>query len=142
MFNRGGQRRTIETGCGWKCVGHPTEVNKKYLRHRRYCKDCIDNNKVDELPEFNKEGGKINGWKGITIRSQKPNQMLTTAFVEGVRRDIFLDGVKSMNAALSDSRLVAALEAEPTPYLSKSQKKRMKQKAKKEAEKAEVEEPL
>jgi hypothetical protein len=135
-YQKGGQRRTIETGCGWKCVGHPTEVNKKYLRHRRYCNTCNENN-TTELPEFNKEGGKINGWKGLTNRHQQPNQMLTTAFVEGVRKDIFLDGVKSMEDALNDTRLVAALAGEGGGeiHLTKSQKKRMRQKAKKEAEK-------
>lgn len=132
----GGQRRTIEVGCGYRCVGHPQEVNKKYLIHKRYCKDCGDNN-TDVLPEFNKLGGKINGWKGVTNRNQQPNQMLTTAFVDGVRQDIFLKDVKTMADAMDNARLTAAILAEqivsgeiPVP-LSKSQKRRQKQKEKK-----------
>jgi hypothetical protein len=133
---QGGQRRTIEVNCGWRCVGHPTEVNKKYLRHKRYCKDCGDNNS-DALPEFCKEGGKINGWKGINDKGHQPNQMLTTAFLNGVRQDILLKDVKNMAEALDDTRLAAALLAEqilsaenPKP-LSKSQKKRQKKNGKK-----------
>ena len=141
MYHRGGQRRTIEAGCGWRCFGHPNEVDKKYLRHRRHCSSCKEN--TDKLTEFNKEAGLINGWKGNTNRHQKPNQMLTTAFVDGVRQDILLDGVKSMDDALYDAKLAVALETgEGVVPLSKSQKKRQKKKAKKEAEKAEVEEPL
>lgn len=107
-FQRGGQRRTIEAGCGWRCVGHPTEVNKKYILHKKYCKDCGDNN-TDKLPAFNKEGGKMNGWKGITNRNQQPNQMLTTAFVDGVRQDIHLKDVKSMEDAMDDAKLLLSL---------------------------------
>jgi hypothetical protein len=132
MFRKGGQRRTIEAGCGWRCFGHPNEVDKKYLRHRRYCSSCKEN--ADELPKFNREAGLINGWKGNTNRHQKPNQILTMAVVDGVRQDILLDGVSSIDDALYDAKLVAALEEERVVPLSKSQKKRQKKKAKKEAE--------
>jgi hypothetical protein len=87
MFQRGGQRRTIEAGCGWRCVGHPQEVNGKFKLHKKYCNTCRDAH-TEELPSFNKEGGKMNGWKGITNKGQQPNQMLTTAFIEGEQYDI------------------------------------------------------
>jgi hypothetical protein len=127
MFNRGGQRRTIETSCGYRCVGHPTEVNKKFLIHKRYCKDCGETEYA--APEFNKEGANMNGWKGVNIKQNVPNQMLTTAFVNGVRQDILLDGVTNMEDAMDEARLVASL-TNPKP-LTKSQKKRQKQKIKK-----------
>jgi hypothetical protein len=134
-YQRGGQRRTIEAGCGWRCVGHPQEVNKKFILHKKYCNTCREHHN-QELPDFNKEGGKMNGWKGITNRNQQPNQMLTTAFINGEHYDIFSKAT-SMKEAMDDTYLTANLiaggviPAEPT--LSKSQKKRQKQKAKKEA---------
>jgi hypothetical protein len=134
MFNRGGQRRTIEAGCGWCCVGHPTEVNKKYLRHKRYCNDCKEITAI--LPKFNKN--LINGWKGNFSESQKPNQLISSVFVDGERKDIILDGVKYKNNEYTRERLVTAFLEEECMVkvpLSKSQKKRQKQKAKKEAEK-------
>jgi hypothetical protein len=130
MFNRGGQRRTLEAGCGWRCVGHPTEVNKKYKLHRKYCKTCGE---VEyQAPEFNREGANMNGWNGVRLKPNCPNQMLTTAFVNGVRQDILLDGINNMENAMDEARLVAGL-TNPKP-LSKSQKKRQKQKAKKSTE--------
>jgi hypothetical protein len=130
MFNRGGQRRTIEAGCGWRCVGHPQEVNKKYLIHKRYCNDCGESEY--DAPEFNKEGANMNGWKGVNIKQNVPNKMLTTAFINGVRQDIMLDGITNMEDAMDEARLVAGL-TNPKP-LSKSQKKRQKQKSKKNTE--------
>ena len=130
MFNRGGQRRTIEAGCGFRCVGHPTEVNKKYLLHKKYCKDCGETEY--QAPEFNKEGANTNGWNGVRLKNNVPKQMLTTAFVNGVRQDILLDGISNMEDAMDEARLVASL-TDPKP-LSKSQKKRQKQKIKKATE--------
>lgn len=131
MFNRGGQRRTLEAGCGWRCVGHPTEVNKKYKIHRKYCKTCGECEY--QAPEFNKEGANMNGWKGVNIKQNVPNKMLTTAFINGVRQDIMLDGITNMEDAMDEARLVAGLTENPKP-LSKSQKKRQKKRGKKNAE--------
>jgi hypothetical protein len=130
MFSRGGQRRTLEAGCGYRCVGHPTEVNKKYLLHKRYCKECGDTEY--QAPEFNRDAANINGWKGVSLKQNVPNQMLTTAFVNGVRQDILLDGITNMEDAMDNARLVVGL-TDPKP-LSKSQKKRQKQKIKKATE--------
>ena len=128
-YQKGGQRRTIETGCGWRCVGHPNEVNGKYKIHKKFCDTCKDS--ITELPSFNKDAGKINGWKGIKNKHQQPNQMLTTAFVDGERNDIFLTGVTNIEMAMDDAKLTASLIAENlipnhTAPITKSQKKRMK----------------
>ena len=136
MFQRGGQRRTIEAGCGWRCVGHPQEVNGKFKIHKKICNICKDNY-TEGLPEFNKEGGKMNGWKGITNRGQQPNQMLTTALIEGEEYNIY-SKASSMKEAMDETILTAnllaggaeAIGAEPP--LTKSQKKRQKKKAKKQ----------
>jgi len=138
-FQKGGQKRTIETGCGWRCVGHPTEVNKKYSIHKRYCKDC--NNNVSVLPEWNREAGLINGWNGLNGRLEQTNKIMTTAFVDGVRKDILVEGVSNIEDSIKDVKLLLSLteeeikELQETPVLSKSKQKRQKQKAKKEREK-------
>lgn len=133
QFCKGGQRRTMEAGCGWRCVGHPQEVNGKWEIHRRYCKDCMDT-QTEVMPEFNKTAGLMNGWKGMTNRNQQPNQMLTTAFVNGERMDI-LTNANTLEKSMEETRLTASILAdnivEPEPVLSKSQKKRMKEKARK-----------
>jgi hypothetical protein len=131
MFSRGGQRRTLEAGCGYRSIGHPTEVNKKYLIHKRYCKECRGDTEY-QAPEFNKEAANMNGWKGVRLKQNVPNQMLTTAFVNGVRQDILLDGITNMEDAIDEAKLVVGL-TDPKP-LSKSQKKRQKQKIKKATE--------
>ena len=35
MFNRGGQKRTVELACGFRIVGHPREVDEKKKRKSR-----------------------------------------------------------------------------------------------------------
>ena len=100
MYNKGGQRRTIEAGCGYKCVGHPTEVNKKWIRHKRTCSVCKEGNSLKELPTHNKEGGLTNGWNGFTGKKQS-NRVLTTAYIDGKRNDIYLDGVKGIENAMN-----------------------------------------
>jgi hypothetical protein len=138
-YQRGGQRRTIEAGCGWRCVGHPQEVNGKFRLHKKYCETCRENH-TQELPSFNKEAGNINGWKGITNRNQQPNQMLTTAFIKGEQYDIF-SGANNLQKAMDETYLTANLIAggftQAEPVLTKSQKKRRNKKAKKQAEKDE-----
>lgn len=136
-FQKGGQKRTIETGCGWRCVGHPTEVNKKFLIHKRYCKDCINN--ISVLPKYNRKAGLINGWNGL-VGNEQTNKMITTVFVNGVRKDILVEGVSNIEDNFKDVRLLLSLtkeikELQETPVLSKSKQKRQKQKAKKEREK-------
>lgn len=132
QYSKGGQRRTIEAGCGYRCQGHPQEVNKKFEIHKRYCNTCKESH-TETLPEFNKTAGLMNGWKGINNRNNQPDQHLTTAFVDGERYDI-LTKANTLEKAMDDVRLTANLIAEniieaPEPVkLTKSQKKRMKRK--------------
>lgn len=63
----GGQRRSIQTSCGWKCVGHPQEVNKKCERHIRICKNGCNKNVT--IPEYNPRAGEFNGYD--KLRSDK-----------------------------------------------------------------------
>jgi len=127
-FNRGGKRRTIQSSCGWRCVGHPTEVDKKYIIHKRHCKECGEQSL--QLPEFNGAGGRVNGWNGLKGHS-KVNQMLSTTFVDGLRRDILVENVNTIPKATDKAVDILLTEAAPAIPLSASKKKRMKQKAKK-----------
>jgi hypothetical protein len=133
MMNFGGQRRTIETGCGWRCVGHPQEVNGKFKIHKRLCDICRESH-TKELPKFSNEAANINGsWKGIKSINNQPNQILTTALVDGEQFDIVCDA-NNINNAMDETYSYLKASLNPSGY-TKSQKKRQKQKAKKQAEK-------
>jgi hypothetical protein len=80
MFNRGGQRRTIEAGCGWRCVGHPNEVDSKYKIHKKFCNTCKDNN--FDIPKFNRTNGDINGWKGNKLKPNQNKEIATSCIVK------------------------------------------------------------
>ena len=66
-FNKGGQRRTIECGCGFSISGHPTELNLRIRLHKKKCANG-DNNSVPLA--FNPTLGNINGWKGLGKKCQ------------------------------------------------------------------------
>jgi len=64
----GGQRRTYVCSCGFKIVGHPTEVNKKIKRHQlRYCPDRVEGEPIAIVPTFNKSNADANGWSGVNV---------------------------------------------------------------------------
>ena len=130
-FNKGGQRRTIETGCGWRCVGHPNEVNKKFIIHKRYCKICED---VTMDTQFNRTAGDINGWKGQKHLSNHKNQSIINVSINGNNANVVMDNVKPTEAfekvadkVLNDDELMALFTApaptEPKQIKSKKQKK-------------------
>ena len=100
FYSKGGQRRTIEAPCGWKTICHPREANGKYKIHTRNCKTCS----YTELPEYSREVGLVNGWKGLLPNGDKPNTMLTTAFVDGIRNDVFVKA-SNMEDAIDDTKL-------------------------------------
>ncbi len=130
----GGQRRTMESTCGWRCVGHPTEVNKKFLRHKRYCNECRDDN--GEIPNFDTKNALMNGWNGIS-GFNKINKMSSTAFVNGERNDILVNGVnnpENSTKSIITSLLYLQAVQETEPTLTKSQKKRLMKKNKKTKE--------
>ena len=96
MINYGGQQRTIQSTCGFTIKGHPQEVNKKIIRHRKYCNICriaIENSLTEDNvtpPAFNKVSGMRNGWNGM-LGDRKTAQMITTAIIDGKSTDIVLD---------------------------------------------------
>jgi hypothetical protein len=132
----GGQRRTIEVTCGWRCVGHPTEVNKKFLRHQRYCNECRYD--TSEIPKFDTKSSLKNGWNGIA-GFNKINKMSSIAYVNGERQDILVNGVNnpenSTKSIITSLSLLSLEETQETPpVLTKSQKKRLMKKHKKTKE--------
>lgn len=131
-YNQGGQRRTIQAPCGWRSAGHPKEVNGKFQIHKRYCK-CCNESLIEALPQFNKTAGGMNGWKGNKHQNNQPNKRLSTAFVNGECFNIITEA-PTLEKAMDEVQLQANLLAGniTEPVLSKSQKKRQKQKAKKE----------
>jgi len=86
MFNKGGLRRTIEAPCGWRCVGHPREVNGKFNIHKRFCESCKEDNM--EVPAFNRTNGDANGWNGITIKGHRGVGQVNRTY----RTDCLVDG--------------------------------------------------
>lgn len=64
-MSNGGQKRTIQYGCGFILKGHPTEVNKKHVRHLRFCSQCSEC-LPKKLEDFSTSNGLINGWDGLS----------------------------------------------------------------------------
>lgn len=118
MFNRGGQQRTIQTPCGFQIKGHPQEVDKKLIRHTKYCNGCKEIRGDAELVypcKFNKEAGLMNGWNGLRANGGAPTQMMTTAYVDGERFDILTDAhnlIDAMDTAKLTAELLDKIEAE------------------------------
>ena len=131
MYNRGGQRRTIEATCGWRRAGHPQEVNKLYLLHKKFCNRCQET--TYEAPAFNKEAANINGWRGILPSGQQPLHIQSTCLIDGKRVEVISEA-HSVEEATRDLSLdpvrdtiieIASNMKEP------AKKKRHKKKAKK-----------
>jgi hypothetical protein len=108
MFNRGGQKRTMELGCGFRIVGHPREVEGKLKIHNKRCSTCSEFGAG--VPEFSREAGNINGWNGCR-GVKKPTKMMTTAFVNGVKSDYLVDA-SSIAEATEKVKLISSLEEE------------------------------
>jgi hypothetical protein len=131
MYNRGGQQRTIQAGCGWCRKGHPTEVNRLYKLHIKFCKQgCGETNY--EAPEFNKEAGNMNGWKGSTIKGGKTSQVQSTCLVDGKRIEVVSEA-SSIDKAIRDLRfdenidtIISVANAMPINSTLKSGAKRNK----------------
>ena len=111
-FNKGGQRRTIEVSCGWRCVGHPTEVNKKFELHKKYCKECGSTNYTPGA--FDRAAADINGWKGQYHKNNGKKESISNVSVDGVKASIHLKGVKRTDITdkivekiLTDEELIA-----------------------------------
>ena len=134
-FNRGGQRRTIELGCGWRCVGHPQEVNAKFERHKRFCNTCSPNIKLST--SFNKFEGNNNGWDGIK-GNRRVNEIHSSAVYDGQDYN-FRSKTHSIDTALrqiddmTEEELEAKSKMGTAPVITKSMKKRQKKQAKAKA---------
>jgi hypothetical protein len=136
MFNKGGQRRTMETPCGWRCVGHPNEVKGKYNIHKKFCETCKENENT-EIPKFSRENGDINGWNGINVKNNHITKVVSTCLTNGRRLDIVNDA-KSIHDAVeqlkeNDNLLatIASLEEKEIGG-DKKKKRRNKKKTKKQ----------
>lgn len=107
----GGQRRTIEAPCGWRCVGHPQEVNKKWERHIRLCSNCKET-QVKELPEHNSNSGQINGWNGIQQTKNGNvkliNKNISTVFLDGEEIEVTTER-GSVTQAIDSIKFIASL---------------------------------
>jgi len=90
--NMGGQRRITQGTCGWGCSGHPSEVNKKFERHKRFCNEC----KSMVIPKYDPIAANINGWKGTNIDG-RPDEKVITAFVAGVPMNLDIRGETTIN---------------------------------------------
>jgi hypothetical protein len=130
-----GQKRTMRSTCGWGATGQLNEVNKKFLIHRRHCKECKESNV--ELPEWNMEEALNNGFNGIS-NGKKVNKINTVAYIDGERQDLLIKGVSDVNGKIMTSLLPSVLDRlsnqEKPPILTKSQKKRLMKKNKKARE--------
>jgi hypothetical protein len=102
--SKGGQRRTIETTCGWTTKCHPREANGKYKIHIRHCSICVE----QDLPEYNRTSAKLNGWKGLMPNGNKPTIMRTSAVIEGVRNDLVVEAT-NMEDAMVNTKLTAKI---------------------------------
>ena len=101
MFNKGGQQRTIQASCGWCRKGHPNEVNKLLILHKKYCKGCAESEY--EAPAFNKDAGNINGWNGI--RSSGNSLVVqSTCLVDGKRIEVISEA-PSIEKAVTELQL-------------------------------------
>jgi hypothetical protein len=114
-FNKGGQRRTIQGPCGVVIVGHPTEVNPKFERHRRHCSICKELNAgrgFTKLPEYSKEQGMQNGWKGVTRSNEIVRELESTTYVNGERADVKIKSDKGIHTASAGDKIKEELEKE------------------------------
>jgi hypothetical protein len=102
--SKGGQRRTIETTCGWTTKCHPREANGKYKIHIRHCSICVE----QDLPEYNRKSAKLNGWKGLMPNGDKPTTMRTSVVIEGVRNDLVVEAT-NMEDAMVNTKLTSKI---------------------------------
>ena len=61
-INQGGQRRTIQLGCGYTTKGSVKECEFKMKLHSKRCSLCVGNHKSKE---FDNSMALHNGWNGL-----------------------------------------------------------------------------
>lgn len=93
--NMGGQRRVFESTCGWGCSGHPSEVIKKFERHKKFCNVC----KGMIMPKYDPVTAGYNGWRETDAYGRPDNRMVT-AVVEGVPMNFAVKGERTTDNVL------------------------------------------
>ena len=104
MFNRGGQKRTIELACGFRIVGHPREVDGKHKIHKKRCSTCSEED--IKIPKFNQESGELNGSNGFR-GEKKLTKMRASTIVNGVQTDIMTDAT-TVEKAISSVKAISS----------------------------------
>lgn len=129
----GGQMRTFTGSCGWSRRGSPLEVHNLFVRHRRYCPSCSE---IEyEYEPFSNASGMVNGWRNDYASANTRRAVIQSS--EGTF-DIHLSGVSTSEQAVNELIDMANAEGIPTEdaeVISKSKKRRIKLKARKEAKK-------
>jgi hypothetical protein len=100
-YLKGGMRRTIETGCGWRCRKTPRECDALFKLHRKRCDICRDSG---DLPAFNRENGRANGWGGVGNNYQANTEYITEF------RATREDGIKIQGAMASAQTHMPTME--------------------------------
>lgn len=125
--------RTFSGCCGWSRRASPIEVHKLFLRHRRYCPSC---SKIEyEYEPFSKANSMVNGWRNDYASADTRRAVIQSS--EGTF-DIHLSGVSTTEQAINEVRDIANAEGistEDAEVISKSKKRRLKLKVRKEAKK-------
>jgi hypothetical protein len=91
IYQKGGQKRTIQFYCGFVICGHPSELTRRVKLHQKTCDYCKNGQNIN-FPEFNKLHGRMNGWNGLSMKGiiQDKDKLCFASIGE----DILLDGVK------------------------------------------------
>jgi len=96
QFNKGGQRRTAQLGCGYICSGSHRECEGKLKLHFKVCVVCQLSGTAERDKSrdksFNRTLGDINKWHGFDAKGNKVNQMVSECYSEGEEYVIFCDG--------------------------------------------------
>lgn len=87
QYNRGGQRRTCISLCGFTCKGSIREVNYKHKLHKKVCDICKDL-KVEDVP-YSRTAGEANGWGGIDAKGNKVKTNLSHLSVNGEYKGVY-----------------------------------------------------
>ena len=103
----GGRKRTILSGCGWSCKKTPRECEYLFKLHRKRCDECRG---TGDLPEFDRNNARANGWNGVNSKYQVQREF-TTAY-----RTTTDDGVRLEGAIASAQTRMPTME-ELLPFI-------------------------
>ena len=89
-YNKGGQRRTMMSGCGWSARGALREVDAKFRLHKRVCETCRNRNV--EIPEYDKVAATANGWNGLDAKARPTDLGSANVFINGELHNMPIKG--------------------------------------------------